>query len=289
MLKRLTRYTILLILSALLLIGIFWARSRADDERCLAIDVEIENADSTQFVTREGIIADLKKVGILPIGKPMWQIDADHIERALSHSEYVENVECVKAPNGRILIRAIQIVPVMRIFDGDNSYYINRHGKRMSANANYHTDVPVVQGHFTNEYPPTRLLPLIEYVESDTALRQLVTMYNFVDSDNIYILPAISGHVVNLGSVDNVAGKFDKLRLFYRKVMPEKGWEHYDTISLKWNHQVVATRRQKAVKVEMVYDAEDDEPDIDPEDLKISDETPTLATDKPKNTTRKNN
>lgn len=32
----------------------------------------------------------------------------------------------------------------------------------------------------------------------------------------------------------------------YRKVMPYKGWEAYDTISLKFEGQVVATRRDKS-------------------------------------------
>ena len=285
--KRLIQYTILLVLSALLLLGIFWARGKSADERCSRIDVVIDNADSTTFGTPEGILRELKKIGIEPENKPMWQIDTDHIEQALAHSEYVENVECVKAQAGRLIIKAKQMVPVMRVFDGDVSYYINRNGKRMAATPNYHSDVPIVQGHFTTQYPPTRLLPLIERIEADSALRQLVTMINFVDSTNIYIIPSISGHVVNIGSPDRVDTKFDKLQLFYQKVMPEKGWQYYDTISLKWDHQVVATRRQKAVKVELEYNPEEDEPDIDPADLVISDQTTTLAAEKTPSITSK--
>ena len=58
---------------------------------------------------------------------------------------------------------------------------------------------------------------------------------------------------------------FAKLKLFYREVMPKRGWNTYDTISVKWNHQVVATRRTKAVVKPLDYDPEDDEqaPDIE--------------------------
>ena len=129
----------------------------------------------------------------------------------------------------------------------------------------YHCDVPVVQGHFTRKYPATRLLPLIDYVEGDSLLRALVTMYHVMDTNNIIIVPDLSGHVINIGNASDFDNKFAKLKLFYREVMPKKGWNTYDTISVKWNHQIVATRRVKAVQQIIEYDPEDDEqaPDVE--------------------------
>ena len=159
---------ILLVMAGLLLWGIFWARGKAADELCQRVEVTIDNADSTQFVTPQGVIAELAKLGFKVVGKPMWQIDAGRIEQALQRSEYLEKAECVKGPDGVLMIRASQLVPVLRVFDGDQSYYVNRYGKKMSATASYHADVPVVQGHFTDRYPATRLLPMVQYVEGDS-------------------------------------------------------------------------------------------------------------------------
>nr|MDE7421741.1 hypothetical protein [Muribaculaceae bacterium] len=33
----------------------------------------------------------------------------------------------------------------------------------------------------------------------------------------------------------------------YRKVLPAKGWNIYDTISVKFKNQIVASRRNKAI------------------------------------------
>lgn len=272
----------MIVLAGLLVWGIYWARGKAADERCRLVTVVIDNADSTRFVTPEGVTQELSKLGFKVVGKPMWQIDADRIEQALLRSDYLEKAEVVKAPDGVLLIRASQLVPVLRVFDGDQSYYVNRAGKRMAATASYHADVPVVQGHFTDKYPATRLLPLVQYVEGDSLLRSLVTMYTMRDSNNIFITPAISGHVVNIGDCANFEAKFKKLKLFYRKVMPEKGWENYDTISVKWDHQVVATRRVKAVKVEMDYDSAYDEPEPDLQTVTLDDNRHTLAIDEKK-------
>ena len=263
--KKVIQYSILVLLTAVLAIGTLWARNKSRGELCTGIDVIVVNADSTSFVTPQGVLNDLKGQGIKLVGKRMGDIDASAIEDALKRSPYLENADIVKCQDGRLLVRVSQLVPVFRVFDGESSYYVNRAGKHMAATSYYHSDVPVVQGHFGRKYPPTRLLPLIDYVEGDSLLRSLVTMYIVRDTNNIILVPEISGHVINIGNVSGFENKFAKLKLFYTDVMPRKGWNTYDTISVKWNHQVVATRRVKAVEQVFEYNPDDDEqaPDIE--------------------------
>jgi cell division protein FtsQ len=263
-LKRLIQNSILLVLAAALVTGILWAKDKSRGEKCTGIEVQVINADSTSFVTPQGVLNDLKGQGIKLVGKRMGDINASEIEEALRLSPYLENADIVKCQDGKVLIRVSQLVPVFRVFDGGSSYYVNRAGKHMSATNYYHSDVPVVQGHFTRKFPPTHLLPLIDYVENDSLLHSLVTMYIVRDTNNIILVPSISGHVVNIGNVSGLDNKFAKLKLFYREVMPQRGWNTFDTISVKWNHQVVATRRSKAVQ-QVIVDAPDDDeqaPDI---------------------------
>ena len=249
----------LIALTAIMIAGIFWAREKGRDELCTEVLVEIVNNDSTHFVTPIGIIEELERHHIVVKGKPLWQINVIDIEKKLGESQYIESVECLFENGGRLKIRVEQIVPVMRVFDQDKSYYVNKYGKRMDATSTFHADVPIVKGHFTSRYSPIRLLPMIKYVENDSALKSLVTMYVMNDTNNIFIIPSIHGHVVNMGNCNDFEGKFKKLQLFYTKVMPVKGWMNYDTISVKWDHQVVATKRDKAVDVEPEYNPEDDE------------------------------
>ena len=263
--KKVIQYSILVLLATMLTIGTLWARNKSRGELCTGIDVVVVNADSTSFVTPQGVLSDLQGQGIKVVGKHMGDIDASDIEEALRVSPYLENADIVKCQDGRLLIRVSQLVPVFRVFDGESSYYVNRAGKHMAATSYYHSDVPVVQGHFTRKYPPTRLLPLIDYVEGDSLLRSLVTMYIVRDTNNIILVPDISGHVINIGNAGGFENKFAKLKLFYTDVMPRKGWNTFDTISVKWNHQVVATRRIKAVEQVIESYPEDDEqaPDIE--------------------------
>lgn len=242
-----------------MIVGILWARDKGRDEVCTEVEVLVVNEDSTHFVTPAGVIEELERKHIVVKGKPVWQINVEDIEKLLGESQYIEDVECMFENGGRLKIEVSQIVPVMRVFDGDQSYYVNKDGKRMTAVSTFHADVPIVEGHFTSSYSPLRLLPMIKHVEQDSSLRALVTMYYMRDSNNIFIVPSIKGHVVNMGNCEGYEGKFKKLQLFYNKVMPVKGWMHYDTISVKWDYQVVATKRDKTVEAEPEYDPAEDE------------------------------
>lgn len=264
--KRLIRYIVLIVLTTLLAMGISWSAGKAEREVCTAIDVEVLNADSTSFVTPQGILSEMNRMGLKAVGMPVGKINTDFIESKLMESAYLESAECVLTANNHLVIRVKQIIPVLRVFDGNTSYYMNREGKHMASSTSFIADVPVVQGKFTQDFPATRLLPLVEYINSDPTLKELVTMISVRDSNNVFIVPAFSGHVVNMGPPTGFESKFKRLTAFYKNVLPYKGYSYYDTISVKWDHQVVGTKRTKKVKEEFVPDTtslnDDDGPDL---------------------------
>lgn len=253
------KYLGLVLIVAALVVGIIWANKQMSDRRCGDVLVNIENVDSTTFVTEAHIINMLNTSGMNPEDVHVDSVNTDKIEKMLNASEYIENAECVLLSDNNMRIDVKQIVPVLRVFDGDEAYYLNRAGKRMNCNGRFHADVPIVSGHFTSPEEPLKVLPIAEYVKGDESLSNLVTMYSVRDTNNIRIVPCVYGHVINFGNNSNIENKFAKLTQFYREVMPEKGWETYDTIYLKWDYRVVAHRRVKKVKKEIEYNIEEDE------------------------------
>lgn len=260
MLKKALLYSLTALLTAAVVVAAVWLDQARPDKICRGVVVRIMNADEVNFVTEEGILRQVKSMPMRVAGSPLRKINTDAIERSLAKSEFLEGVECFFDLHGLLVVEATQLVPVMRVFDRDGgSYYVNRTGKRMPADGAYHVDVPIVRGDFNGSFQPTSLLPMMEYVAADEALSALVTMYDVADSCNVRFVPSIAGHIVNMGTADGFKSKFDKLMLFYREVMPEKGWNTYSEITLKWDHQVVGTRRDKRSAYEEEYDPDEDE------------------------------
>ena len=110
------------------------------------------------------------------------------------------------------------------------------------------------------------VLPVCRFVENDPVLSKVVAMIKVDDKDNIYLVPRIHGHIINFGDTTRLEEKKNALLAMYRKVLPYKGWETYDTISLKFNGQVVASRKDKrGGNHGAVYDD-----DLDPDETTLS-------------------
>ena len=114
---------------------------------------------------------------------------------------------------------------------------------------------------------------MVNYIESDPVLKNLVSAIEAKDSNNIFIIPNIAGHVVNMGTADSYESKFAKLMRMYREVMPVKGWDTYDTLNLKWDHQIVATKRRGGSRLnvaEYLPEEEEAAPDMETVTTNIS-------------------
>lgn len=212
---------------------------------CRDIDVVILDKAGTGFVRSEEIFRELDTLPAVAASMKIRSIDTHAIESHLRRIDNIESVQCERRSNDRLRIEVVPMLPVARIFDGDGSYYINKDGKQLTANSRYRVDVPVIVGHCDSMLPATSLLPLLSHIQNDSTWSSLVTAVKIDRNRDIILVPMIRGHVINFGDTTGIGNKFDRLYAMYRRVLPVKGWEYYDTISVKYAGQVVATRRTK--------------------------------------------
>lgn len=242
------KWLILIALIAYMTGMAIWANKRAMNKKCEGIEVCI---DGTQFmgdtITRKGIISELARFDKNIMSKQISQINTLSIENYLSRFSNFEKVECAITSTGRLRINVVPMIPEIRIFDGASSYYINIDGKRIDANAKFFTDVPIVSGKFSDKFPASKIIPLAKYINSHPELAALVMMIKVDSPNNIILIPRITGHVINIGDTENLPRKFNNLMLAYRDIMPYKGWQTYDTISVKYLSRIIATRRDKTL------------------------------------------
>lgn len=250
-----------LMLVAYLVIALSMTVSEPDTQLCRGIEITVEDPDgsSQRFVTSAELAHELDSLPEKAPGMALANINTQTIRRHLLDLDKIEDVEVVRMTDGTIRIKATPIIPVARIFDDGESYYINRAGKRVSADARYHKDVPIIEGHFADTdtaFTPSSLLPLLSYIASDSVWSAYISMIKVKSPSDIILVPVIREHVINIGAPDHFDDKFARLKKFYSEVLPMQGWQKYDTLTLKWHGQLVATKRRHAPqKLEIVkYD-----------------------------------
>lgn len=230
-----------------LLVAIAWSRFSARSEQCRGLEngaVEVIDPDGSGFVTPQEITDELyASLGDSLTRLSYGNLDLYRLQTRLQSLDKIETAEVVRLSDDYLRVRVRPMKPVARIWSGGKSHYINREGKRIAASSKYRIDVPQVVGRFDSVRRVTSILPLLDFLESQKQFGRMITMINATDSANILLIPAIRGHIINLGSMENVDNKLTRLQTFYRRVLPVKGWNHYDTISLKWDGQIVASRR----------------------------------------------
>lgn len=240
------KWTLLIALIAYAVGMAVWANARADADVCTGIQVNISGDSKANEVTLKGVLSELDKYPKRIKGAPMGTINTLDIERWLMRLSNFEDVSCVLNSQGVLNVDILPMIPEIRVFDGARSYYVNKDGKEIASSAEFFSDVPVVSGHFSRSLRPTYVLPVTRYIARDSLLRQLVAQVVVRDPNNIILVPRISGHVINIGDTSRLAEKHKAILTAYRRILPVKGWEMYDTISVKFKRQIVATRRNKA-------------------------------------------
>lgn len=259
------RCIVSIVLIAYIVMAVAWSRMQASETMCSGVEIVINDSLRSRFVTGKEISREIGDLPRYADSIRITDINIDSIEKILSTIDKIEDVNCVLTTAGKIRISVNPLQPVARVFDGDKSYYINKNGKRISATARYHSDVPVITGHFDSVFNPQDLLPLVNYLNADSAWSSLVTYIKAESPRNIILVPLIHGHVINIGDMDDLDNKFYRLSRAYREVLPVKGWDYYDTLSVKWRGQLVATRRAKRLHQAINpvdYEAEQEAPDI---------------------------
>lgn len=244
--RALIRCVLSLLLVVYLIVMVTVSRRARAASTLQGVDIEVNDTLHTGFITAADVNAAagdlLGSLDTLRRGR----LNTLAIEERLRSLQNIESARCVVLNNGVLRIDVTPMIPVARVFpDEGDSYYVNAQGKRMPASPETRIDVPVISGHITASSDIRRLLPMLARIHSDRELDAWASAVTLSPRGDIVIIPAVLGHVVVVGDSSDIDSKFARVRRFYREVLPVKGWNYYDTISVKWRGRVVATRREK--------------------------------------------
>lgn len=266
--KTVWKWIILVVLLAYVVTMTVWANAEADRHKCRGISVSIKGDGINDSVTTGAVLDLLRQYPEKIVGIPATRVNTLGIEEYIMRLNNFEDVRCHITSQGFLAVEIQPMIPEIRIFDGEQSYYVNKDGKHITANSAFYVDVPVVTGHFGKDLSPLDVLPVVRYVERDSVLHNLITMYVAKDKQNILLVPRFTGHVINFGDTSRLKEKRRALLTAYHNILPYRGWELYDTISVKFKGQIVASRRDKRplFPFESIIEEEDPEESSLPDD-----------------------
>jgi len=208
--------------------------------------VEIVSNNGNMF-TSESEIMDLMKgdenILILPISK--W--DMSEMERRVETNPFVKDAEVYRDVKGNVLVRVNQRKPIGRWYHKyELDSYIDENGNLLPTTARHTARVPLVEieglswdKNLNETSYGKNLFALLKYIEQDDFWRAQIAHIIVKKNGQIEMIPQVTKQRGFFGMPEDIETKFKKLMIFYKKILPAKGWNTYTTVNLKFKDQII--------------------------------------------------
>jgi len=243
-------------------ISLGFVSDKRNGQICTALKISVIDSVRSRFITAKDIHQLIENRTHRVVGISFDSINIPDIKRRLLDQPPIRNVVIYKTIDGTLNISVTQRTPIVRIINRyGESFYFDEMGYMMKHSNNYCTHVLVANGHISLR--PEQMNHNVLSSEVTTGkrdiMRELFNLANYINSDKFWkaqiqqiyvneegdfeLVPLVGSHVIVFGDFSNADAKFSKLMSFYRNGLSVKGWNVYESINLKYEGQIVGTRK----------------------------------------------
>lgn len=259
--KILIKILIALCLGAYLIVVLGFVGRQYEEVLCKGMDVIVCDSLERGLITARDVKSLVRLDHPEVAGIPITKVNAGGIEESLSHYPAISNAQVYTDIQGRLIIEITQRTPIARIEDRNhNHYYLDAEGYIIPANMDYTPHLLHINGEIPGIFRKKKkiipekgtekpeklmedLLKLAVYIHSDPFWKsQIVQVYVNGDGD-FELIPRVGSHIIQFGKGEQMGNKFFKLKTLYREGFSHTGWNQYEVINLKYDNQVICTKR----------------------------------------------
>jgi len=202
--------------------------------------ISIESTEE-KFLTDQNILKYIKKLFPNFGNTKINSFQSAELEAYLMSHPAIKNAEVYFEQNGKIGIVIQQKKAVVRIKTLNDDYYLDEYGEKMKLCENYFPKLIVASGNISAANHK-QIYDFIRYLSKSNFWNAQICQIYFAKED-IFLIPNIGNHKINIGNFNNISSKLDNLYKFYTKAISNKGWQTYSEINLKFNNQIVCIKR----------------------------------------------
>lgn len=256
--KIVKKIVIIITVLYLFIMPAFMAHTRASLP-CGGIIISIDDSSRYQFVTKREISALITKNNTKVIGQHLKNIPLPDIEGRIAQLRELKSAEVYTTIDGLLHVSVDQRVPIMRIIAGGADYFVDEDGVLVPTKGLYNPRLHIVGGNIRLTSPMLNGVSVLDTAIKHSILKDVYVLVNYINhsdfwsaqidqlyvdnEDEIDLIPRLGNNVIHLGTIENYEGKLRNLEAFYERVLPEVGWNKYESINLEFKDQIVCRKR----------------------------------------------
>ena len=178
--------------------------------------------------------------------------NADIIEKNILANPFVKEIKLYQDLSNKLIVDVVQYQPIARLIsENKKDFYIDLHGNIFPTSTKFSERVLLIHTDDNINYDlkninstnyGKKIFNMINYIINDNFLSKIISEIDINYDKNIIIYPQVSKQKIIFGYPEQIDVKFDKLMLFYKKILPAKGWNTYKTVNLKFKNQIICDK-----------------------------------------------
>ena len=233
----------------LLLSLITFASVKNGNRKVDLLQVEISEEDGNFFTDQLEVI-DLMtdKSADYVIGVEMGELDPKILEERVESNPFVKEAQIFRDLKGNLQVQVEQSKPIARLFiDGKNDKYIDEEGRILPVNAKHTARVPLIETEFEFKWEKnldesnfgSKVFELLRFIEADEFWRAQIAHVIIKKDGEVEMYPQVTKQRIEFGTPEDLEKKFSKLMIFYKEILPGKGWNSYSRVNVKFEDQII--------------------------------------------------
>ncbi len=229
------------------------AMRKKDSKTCKGVSITITGAEKTSFVDEKDILQIIESTcGGKAEGQKLSRFRLRAIETDLEKDPWIRDVEIFFDDNEQLQVKVKEREPVARVFTtGGNTFYLDTAISRLPLSEKFSARLPVFTGFpsdviILSQADSNLLRDIVKIslvMEKDSFRMAAIDQVDITPQRRFEMIPKVGNSLLVFGDASDVDSKFDRLKLFYKNVLPKSGLNYYSRISLEFSNQVVAKRR----------------------------------------------
>ena len=239
--KRFNWITIRLVLMFGLVIVLFSFTSNRNENRKLTKTKVVFVGENASFLKQETVNKLLIENNADASAIRKDKLDLNKLEKAVSSNQMVEESEVFVTIDGVLKAVVKQKTPIVRVFDGKRSFYIDYKGNTMPLSANFTARVPLVLGVIRKQNSEA-LAELFRKIYDDEFLKKNIIAIQIMPNGSLKMLNRNFDYQIDFGRAKNVDAKFQNYKAFFQKAVVDSSLYKYKKIDLRFTQQVICTK-----------------------------------------------
>lgn len=231
----------IVIATAFLCSAVWWGDAMTPkDIPCKAVNYEIADSEERAYVTPAELTKTLQNVGLFPLGEPRNTIQIQQIEWTIKNHPMVRTAECFLTPRNEMVIRLTQRVPLLKVQNPGDAYFIDTDRKVMEARPVVTDSVLLVVGAIGVQSARTQFAQFAQWLQKDEYWRSRVDHIYMQTPQMAYVY--LKGHHtprIALGTMSDYQNKLRKARFFLDQSPELTQGKQYTELDVRFKGQII--------------------------------------------------